>query len=70
MSFLLRRTDKCGAAVYVAPQGSPKSYVTKVKARVFFTREEAESNRCSENEIVERAEQCQIEQTKYCIATT
>ena len=52
VSFLLRRTDKRGAAVYVAPPGSPKSYVTKEKARVFRTRAEAESNRCPDNEVI------------------
>ena len=52
MSFLLRRTDKHEAAVYVAPPGSPKSYVTKEKARVFRTRAEAEANRCPDNEVI------------------
>jgi rubrerythrin len=38
MSYLLKCTTKRGAACYVAPPGSPKSYVTKAKARVYSTR--------------------------------
>lgn len=52
MPFLLKRTNRPGAANYVAPPGSPKSYVTKPLARRFRTREEAEADRCVENEII------------------
>lgn len=52
MSFLLRRTDGRGPAVYVAPPGSPKSYATKDKARVYRTLAEADADRCSENEVI------------------
>ena len=49
--FVLERTDQGGG--YVAPPGSAKSYVQDVlKARVFDTREEAEADRCVENEII------------------
>jgi len=52
MSYLLKRTDKRGAAIYVAPPGSPKSYVTKAKARVYRTRAEADADRCPGNEAI------------------
>ena len=52
MSYLLKCTDRHGTAVYVAPPGSPNSYVTKSKARVYLTRAEADADRCPENEII------------------
>lgn len=52
MGYLLKRTDQPGKAQYVAPPGSPQSYVTRAKARVFTRRAEAEAERCVENEIV------------------
>lgn len=52
MSYLLKRTGTAGRANYVAPPGSPKSYVTKAKARVYRTRAEADADRCPENEII------------------
>lgn len=51
--FLLKRTGHRGAANYVAPPGSPKSYVTRANARKFETRAEAEKDRCVENEVIE-----------------
>ncbi len=49
--FILKRTDQGGG--YVAPPGSLKSYVRNpVKARRFATREEADRNRCVENETI------------------
>ena len=52
MGFLLRKTDGKGGAVYVAPPGSPTSYVTKDKARVYRTRAEADADRYPENEAI------------------
>lgn len=52
MGYLLKRTDQPGKAQYVAPPGSPRSYVTRAKARVFATRDEAEAERCVQNEII------------------
>lgn len=51
MGYLLRKTD--GRGGYVAPAGSARAYVRNTaKARVFRTREEAEANRCIENEVI------------------
>jgi len=49
--FVLQRTDQGGG--YVAPPDSAKSYVQDVlEARVFKTREEADADRCVENEVI------------------
>lgn len=49
MAYVLRRTD----GAYVAPHGSPSSYVKAIQhARVFKTKEHAEQERCHENETV------------------
>ena len=51
MSYLLRKTD--GRGGYVAPAGSARAYVRNTaEARVFRTREEAEADRCIENEVI------------------
>jgi hypothetical protein len=56
VSYLLRRTD--GKGGYVAPAGSPSAYVrNRADARLFKTREEAEAERCVENEIIVRADE-------------
>ncbi len=56
MSYLLRKTD--GRGGYVAPAGSARSYVrNRADARLFKTREEAEAERCVENEIIVRADE-------------
>ena len=50
--YVLRRTDQGGG--YVAPPGSSRSYVPDVaEARVFRTADEAEAERCVENEVIE-----------------
>jgi hypothetical protein len=52
--FVLRRTDQGGG--WVAPPGSPKSYThNKAKARRFSSEEEAEADRCPDNEVIEPA---------------
>lgn len=49
--YVLKRTDQGGG--YVARAGHPSSYTHKLEnARIFRTREEAEGNRCVENEII------------------
>jgi len=51
MSYILRRTD--GRGGYVAPAGSARAYVRNpALARVFATLEEAEAERCVENEVI------------------
>lgn len=48
--YVLKRTDQGGG--YVAPEGSLKAYTNKPgKARRFASFEEANRNRCCENEI-------------------
>lgn len=55
MAFVLRRTDQEGG--YVAQPGSLKSYTHNLlRARRFRTREEAEADRCVENEVIENFE--------------
>jgi len=58
MSYILRKTD--GRGGYVAPAGSARSYVRNPAfARVFATLEEAEAERCVENEgIVKKITIC------------
>ena len=49
--FVIKRTDQGGG--YVARPGSRNSYTTRIeRARVFDTKEDAERDRCVENEIV------------------
>ena len=49
--YLLRRTDQGGG--YVSESGSKSSYTHSVeRARKFRTIEDAENNRCVENEII------------------
>ena len=51
MSYLLRRIHPIGG--YVAQPGSKSSYTFVIShARIFRTEEEAEAERCPENEIV------------------
>lgn len=51
MAFIIRRTSEGGG--YVAPSGSPSSYVRNPdRARQFPTREAAERERCPSNEVV------------------
>ena len=50
MAYLIKRTDQGGG--YVAPPGSPKAYTTRAKARRFATRQDAEADRCPENETI------------------
>lgn len=50
MPYVLRRTDQGGG--YVQPAGSLKVYGPKRTARQFRTREEAEQDRCPENEVI------------------
>ena len=48
--FVLRRTED---GKFVAPSGSKSSYVRSLQAaRVFQTREAAETERCIENETI------------------
>mgnify|MGYP001576708874 CR=1 FL=1 len=55
MPYIILRTDRGGA--YVSRQGSTHSYTTRLQyARTFATREEAEANRCPDNEMVLRLE--------------
>lgn len=50
-AYVIRRTDQGGG--YVAPAGSPSSYVQALQyARVFPTREAAERECCPGNELV------------------
>ena len=51
MKYVLKRTDQGGG--YVALPGSRKAYLKSIlSARRFDTREEAERERCEENEII------------------
>jgi hypothetical protein len=50
MAYLLKRTDQGGG--YVQPAGSRRSYGRKETARRFPTKEDAERERCTENEVV------------------
>lgn len=50
--YVIRRTDQGGG--WVARPGSSGSYTKCLsRVRVFASREEAERNRCPENEVVE-----------------
>jgi hypothetical protein len=50
MRWILRRASKGGG--YVAPPGSPRSYVRDPrKAQSFDTKEEADASKCPENEV-------------------
>lgn len=52
MTYIIHRIDQGGG--YVAPPGYRKAYVlNKRLARQFPTREDAEQDRCSMNEVVE-----------------
>ncbi len=52
MKYVIRRTDQGGG--YVAPPGSPKSYVRdKLKAQHFDSQDAAERERCVGNEVIE-----------------
>lgn len=49
--YVIKRTDQGGG--YVAVSGNGSSYTNRVRLmRKFTTKEEAEANRCSGNEIV------------------
>lgn len=51
MPYVIKRTDQGGG--YVAPRGSPSSYVRGLQhARVYSTSEEAERDRCPGNEVI------------------
>lgn len=51
MTFVLRRTDQWGG--YVAKPGSNKAYVVNpAHARHFKTYDDANKNRCVDNEVV------------------
>lgn len=51
MAYVIQRTDQGGG--YVAPSGSPSSYVRNpANARQFATVESAERDRCPENERI------------------
>jgi hypothetical protein len=53
--YVLVRTD----GKYVAPQGSYSSYVSKLEnARIYPTRDEAENDRCVENETIRSVSEC------------
>ena len=56
MKYVLQRTDQGGG--YVAPPGGKHSYVvSKYDAQRFDTPEQAEDNRCVDNErIIEMAD--------------
>lgn len=50
--FIIRRTDQREG--WVTPPGSARSYTQNcLEARRFRTREEAEAERCPENEVIE-----------------
>jgi hypothetical protein len=50
--YIIKRTEKDGGG-YVAKEGSAHSYTHDMsKARTFKTLEEAERNRCPDNEII------------------
>jgi hypothetical protein len=56
MSFVIKRLDQGGG--YVSKPGHRASYTHDLRhARKFRTREEAEADRCPDNEIVENLEQ-------------
>jgi hypothetical protein len=56
MNYVIQRTDQGGG--YVTPPGSAKSYTRNLaKARKFTTRDEANGNRCVENEVVRTVEE-------------
>jgi hypothetical protein len=55
MSYILRRTDQGGG--YVAKPGISRSYTRRLdQAQKFATRDEADANRCKENEVIEDLE--------------
>ena len=50
--YVLRRTDQGGG--WVTPAGSHRAYThSLLKARIYNTKQEAESDRCVGNEVVE-----------------
>jgi len=54
MAYVIRRTDQ--GRGYVAPAGSTHSYTArKDRARRYATRDEADRDRCPENEVTEEA---------------
>jgi hypothetical protein len=50
--YVIKRLDQGGG--FVAPTGSPSSYVRLQDARIYPTRAAADADRCPENEIVLR----------------
>jgi len=49
--YLLKRTDQGGG--YVARSGLREAYTLNIdKVRLFTTKEDAERNRCTDNEII------------------
>lgn len=49
--YLLKRTDQGGG--YVSKPGLKEAYTTNLdKVRIFTSKEDAERNRCIENEII------------------
>ena len=53
--YIIKRTDQGGG--WVTNPGSKSSYTRSLqKARVYPTREEADADRCPENEVVESVE--------------
>ena len=56
MYYVLRRTNQGGG--WVSKMGSLYSYTHALqRARLFYTKEEAERQRCKGNEVVETLEQ-------------
>lgn len=54
MKYIIKRTDEQDGrkGQYVSPPGGPRSYVSRAKARLFDSREEAKAELCVENEII------------------
>tara|TARA_R110000824_G_C14848812_1_gene639850 strand:+ start:54 stop:239 length:186 start_codon:yes stop_codon:yes gene_type:complete len=51
--YIIERIDQKRG--YVAPEGSDRTYVHDARhAKIFATREDAEKNRCPENEVLVR----------------
>jgi hypothetical protein len=56
MLYVIRRTDRGGG--WVTLPGSPGSYTHKLQdAKVWHSREEAERERCIDNEVAESLEE-------------